>query len=223
MRAEKMKFINGIVLNFDTINTHPDTPLDHAVERGYRVVCCETVSPKKLAVSWDYVALSYVRVRSDNLDYALKTMQAVSMKTPVIALLHVQKDSEIANTLVQQGAAAVLSAKAEIAEHQGAFHHALRLRKTRKELRSMAIQSEKYETLSQLQKNIVQLAADGESNKRIAKLLGLSINTIEKERRKAYGRLGARNYAEMIRTVVLAEIFESAAGQKHYQSLAPLT
>jgi|GEM_PF-6304723 len=61
-------------------------------------------------------------------------------------------------------------------------------------------------TLSEREHRIVQLAADGMPNKRIANILGLSVKTVEKQRRQAYQRLCVSSTAEMTRAVTLGNL-----------------
>ena len=60
--------------------------------------------------------------------------------------------------------------------------------------------------LSDRERRIVQLAADGLPNKRIASILGLSVKTVEKQRRQAYRRLSVTSTAEMTRAVTLGNL-----------------
>lgn len=64
----------------------------------------------------------------------------------------------------------------------------------------------RLESLSERERRIVQLAADGIPNKRIATALGLSVKTVEKQRRIAYERLKVNNTAEMARVVTLGNL-----------------
>ena len=64
----------------------------------------------------------------------------------------------------------------------------------------------RLESLSERERRIVQLAADGIPNKRIATALGLSVKTVEKQRRLAYQQLKVNNTAEMARVVTLGNL-----------------
>lgn len=57
----------------------------------------------------------------------------------------------------------------------------------------------RYEGLSERQRQVMELAADGLSNKRIATRLGISFRTVEVHRAWMMKRMGASNLAELIR------------------------
>ncbi len=57
----------------------------------------------------------------------------------------------------------------------------------------------KYEGLSERQRQVMELAADGLSNKHIATRLGISSRTVEVHRAWMMERMGASNLAELIR------------------------
>ena len=67
-----------------------------------------------------------------------------------------------------------------------------------------------FELLSRLkdqERRIVELAAEGVPNKRIASIMGFSVKTIEKHRRRAYDALEVRSTAEMARAVTMASLY----------------
>lgn len=55
---------------------------------------------------------------------------------------------------------------------------------------------------------ILQLAADGVTNRRIARIVGLAEKSVERERQNARQLLKVKNSAEMMRVVTLGSIFE---------------
>ena len=57
----------------------------------------------------------------------------------------------------------------------------------------------RYEVLSERQRQVMELAVDGLSNKHIAKRLGISPRTVEVHRAWMMERMGASNLAELIR------------------------
>lgn len=64
----------------------------------------------------------------------------------------------------------------------------------------------RLETLSERERRIVQLAANGASNRGIAAHLELCVKTIEKHRSHAYQKLGVFDLAQMTRLVTLANL-----------------
>ncbi len=59
--------------------------------------------------------------------------------------------------------------------------------------------------LSPRQREVMQLVADGLSNKQIAQRLGISSRTVENYRAWVMERMGAANVAELVRKVMLAQ------------------
>ena len=57
----------------------------------------------------------------------------------------------------------------------------------------------RYESLSERQRQVMELAVDGLSNKHIASRLGISFRTVEVHRAWMMERMGASNLAELIR------------------------
>jgi DNA-binding NarL/FixJ family response regulator len=58
------------------------------------------------------------------------------------------------------------------------------------------------EILSAREKTIVQLVAEGHSNKEMSKILGLSVKTIEAHRSSAIRKLGVKSTAELVRYAI---------------------
>jgi two-component system response regulator FixJ len=57
----------------------------------------------------------------------------------------------------------------------------------------------RFESLSERQREVLKLAAEGLSNKEIANRLGISFKTVESHRAWMMERMGARNLAELVR------------------------
>jgi len=66
---------------------------------------------------------------------------------------------------------------------------------------------ERYQRLTDLEKRIVNRAAEGMPNKRIARELDRSMNTVEKYRSSAYEKLGVVNTASMARALTLQSMY----------------
>jgi DNA-binding NarL/FixJ family response regulator len=56
----------------------------------------------------------------------------------------------------------------------------------------------KWESLSEREREILQLLTEGEDNKKIAGSLGISINTVEKHLKSIYKKLGVSSRSEAI-------------------------
>lgn len=72
-------------------------------------------------------------------------------------------------------------------------------------------QSVKLETLADRERKIIALASEGVPNKTIARRLGISIKTVEKNRRIAYSKLSVSSTAEMACLVTFGRFFASFA------------
>ena len=216
-----------LVLNFGAKTFDTDATSHRLKEDGFTVVSCELVDPRTLAVSWEGVSFAYVYLGLSNNQNVLERLSYVSQRVPVIAILHsTSTDSSCQDVRVvskqarRSGAAVVLGCDASEDEQRKAVDRAIWLRKLCTQLLAMMVCSQKFETLSPRQRQILKLAADGEANKRIAKILGVCISTVERSRSEAYRHLSVKNYAQMIRAVVLAETFRSTA-QRVQMSPAP--
>lgn len=73
----------------------------------------------------------------------------------------------------------------------------------------------KLRRLSVREKQVIELMVDGNSNKSIARLLGISPRTVEIHRMKAMGKLGAQNASEAVRIWLIGtDEFRSATQQQ---------
>lgn len=66
----------------------------------------------------------------------------------------------------------------------------------------MAELRDRLDSLSERQRQVLELAAAGLSNKEIASRLGISVRTVENHRAWMMERMGARNLAELVRIFV---------------------
>jgi DNA-binding CsgD family transcriptional regulator len=64
-------------------------------------------------------------------------------------------------------------------------------------------------SLSPRERSVVQLIAEGHSNKRIARILDLSIKTVETHRAGAHRKLGFTSTANLVRYAVRNRIVEA--------------
>lgn len=63
----------------------------------------------------------------------------------------------------------------------------------------------RFESLTERQRQVLELAVDGLSNKEIADRLGISFRTVEVHRAWMMERMGARNLAELVRMEMLLQ------------------
>jgi DNA-binding NarL/FixJ family response regulator len=61
-------------------------------------------------------------------------------------------------------------------------------------------------TLTAREREVIQLVAEGHSNKAIARLLGISIKTVESHRSAAMRKIGARTVADIVRYALRQEL-----------------
>ena len=72
--------------------------------------------------------------------------------------------------------------------------------------------ADRLATLAERERNIIALASEGIPNKTIATRLGISIKTVEKNRRAAYSKLAVTSTAEMASLVTFGRFFGMAHG-----------
>ena len=63
--------------------------------------------------------------------------------------------------------------------------------------------------LSARERGVVQLIAEGHSNKKVASILGLSLKTVETHRQKARDKLGLHSTADLVRYAVRNNLIEA--------------
>ena len=61
---------------------------------------------------------------------------------------------------------------------------------------------DRYERLTDRERHIYQLLAEGNSNKEIAYQLGLSLHTVETHRARVMEKMGVRSAAELVLSAV---------------------
>ena len=145
------------------------------------------------------------------LDYCMSDMNGLevlersvehSIPIPVI-LLTGMLDSDVAVRAMRSGAVNCLRKPASRAQLREALEDAFAVTAGIEKIHEARQHHIRFELLSDQEKHIVQLAADGYPNKRIATTLGVSIKTVEKYRRRAYEKLNVDSTALMARAVTL--------------------
>lgn len=114
--------------------------------------------------------------------------------------------ANFAVSVVRRGAISVLERPVDSTELNAALDVALMSADSYRAFAESGSYCVRLATLSDRERRIVQLAADGLPNKRIASILGLSVKTVEKQRRQAYRRLCVTSTAEMTRAVTLGNL-----------------
>jgi two-component system, LuxR family, response regulator FixJ len=122
---------------------------------------------------------------------------------PPVILITGHGDVEMAVNAIRDGAFDFIEKPFDEARLLASIHRAVKQDRQRevaaaelKELQS------RFNTLSVRQRQVMELAADGLSNKEIAIKLNVSPRTIESHRAWVMERMGARNLAELIRMVM---------------------
>lgn len=80
------------------------------------------------------------------------------------------------------------------------------------QLQKLKASARKLATLAERERRIINLAAEGVPNKAIATHLGVSIKTVEKNRRNAYHKLSVSSTAEMASLVTFNRFFDPILG-----------
>ena len=72
--------------------------------------------------------------------------------------------------------------------------------------------AQRLETMTSRERLIAHMAASGETNRRIARVVGLAEKSVERERKRLREKMQVRNSAELMRVVVLGSMFEYCGG-----------
>ena len=145
--------------------------------------------------------LDYRMSEMDGLEVLQHTID-YAIPIPVI-LLTGKLDSEVAVRAMRGGAVNCLQKPVSREQLQESLEDALALAAGIEKIHEARQHHVRFELLSDQEKQIVRLAADGYPNKRIATTLGVSIKTVEKYRRRAYEKLNVDSTALMARAVTL--------------------
>ena len=115
-------------------------------------------------------------------------------------------NTSFAVSVVRRGAVSVLERPVDSEELKVTIDVALMSAESYRAFAESGTHCVRLASLTERERRIVQLAADGLPNKRIASILGLSVKTVEKQRRQAYQRLAVNSTAEMTRVVTLGNL-----------------
>jgi DNA-binding NarL/FixJ family response regulator len=99
----------------------------------------------------------------------------------------------------------------DFSEHEEVVESLDQAIKAASQFQSLKSRSANLEDLAARERKIIQLAADGIPNKTIAVRLGVSIKTVEKNRRNAYSKLSVSSTAEMASLVTFEKFFGAFA------------
>ena len=94
------------------------------------------------------------------------------------------------------------------ADLKAAFHRALYGPEANVHNEEMRNYARRLGILTSRERLIAQMAANGETNRRIARVVGLTEKSVERERRRMREKIQARNSAELMRVVTLGSIYE---------------
>ena len=115
-------------------------------------------------------------------------------------------DTAFSVSVIRRGAISVLERPVSQDSLKSALEEALMSTDAYRAFAESGEHRVRLDSLCERERRIVQLAADGVPNKRIAAILELSIKTVEKQRRQAYQILNVHNTAEMVRAVTLGNL-----------------
>lgn len=127
------------------------------------------------------------------------------ISTPFLFIID-QADTDFAVSAVRRGAVSVLERPLSEKQVKEAIDEAAMMSDAYRAFAESGEHQTRLNSLSERERRIVQLAADGTPNKRIASILGLSVKTVEKQRRQAYLHLKVLSTAEMTRAVTLGSL-----------------
>lgn len=152
-------------------------------------------------------ACAIVNLKDSVSDGPLIQQQALhqSIAVPFVFVVD-QANTPFAVSVVRHGAVNVLERPLSTDKLQAALNEALMSADVYRAFAESGTYHVRLDALPERERRIVQLAADGMPNKRIASILGLSVKTVEKQRRQAYQRLHVSSTAEMTRAVTLGNL-----------------
>jgi two-component system response regulator FixJ len=136
-----------------------------------------------------------------------RLLHDLSCRGPYLPVIVVSADIRTADTVraIKEGAETVLQKPYDESELREALQSVMkigkRLRLVCGPCRNAAAQ---IDTLSPVERSVVNLLIAGKPNKAIARSLNVSIRTVEDRRHKIMAKLGIGSLAELIRVVVTA-------------------
>lgn len=123
-----------------------------------------------------------------------------------IILITGHGDVDMAVAAIKQGAFDFIEKPFDESRLLAAIENAARARaRTQAETTDLADLRARFAGLSERQRQVLELAVTGLSNKEIAARLGISYRTVEIHRAWMMERMGARNLAELVRMFMLAK------------------
>ncbi len=134
----------------------------------------------------------------------LQATQLITRRNPKIKVIILSMYEEYLLQAVQSGAAGYLLKdlhREKLVQtirdvREGRSH--LRLSLSQQQLSSIVRESYGLDLLSQREKDVLRLVADGRTNREIAGLIGVSESTVKRTIRQASRKLGARNRSGMV-------------------------
>ncbi|MEQ9333654.1 response regulator [Thalassobaculum sp.] len=149
--------------------------------------------------------LSDVRMPGLNGLELLASLQAAGDPRPVI-LLTAHGDVEMAVRALKQGAFDFIEKPFEEERLLGAVAKAVEAgQATAVRMTELTDLRQRYETLSDRQREVMWLVVAGYANKEISARLGISIRTVETYRAWAFEKMGAKTLAELVRHGIALE------------------
>lgn len=192
------------VLSFDTPPFDRDCRFQRITEANANVLFFDIRDEQIPSMNWSIVSMTFVSVRKTQMTDAIQRINCIAHLAPVVAIL---EDIPSANAkqfpnLVDDSVTLVDSSI-----NQRNFllvvQNTLWMREVRQQQDLMTVYARRIAKLTPRQLRILQLAVEGEPNKRIARLMSLSVNSIERIRREAYRCLDVGSSAEMTRALML--------------------
>lgn len=152
----------------------------------------------------DVLVLDYAMPRLSGID-TVAHIRAKGLKTQVV-ILSMHDDATLARQALQQGAVGYVAKQAVAGELLAAVKAASRrsvylsssVAEALLATETEPIQDIK-ERLSPRERRVVQLVSEGLTTQAIAHSLGVSVKTIEKQRRNAMNKLGVENVAQLVK------------------------
>jgi len=170
-----------------------------------RVTCFQTAEEFLQAINggepFDCIVADVRMPRMSGLDLVQHLMSRRSIR-PII-LITGQGDIDMAVSAVKAGACDFIEKPFDEGRLLASIHDAVEMgRQKAKDTADLEQMRTRFDSLSIRQRQVMELAAAGLSNKEIGSKLNISPKTVENHRAWVMERIGARNAAELVRIAV---------------------
>ncbi len=211
--SEETTLLQGkTVLSFDTPPYDRECRFQRISEANANVLFFDLRDEQIPSMNWSNVSMTFVSVWQSHIAEAIQRINCIAHLAPVVAIMEDLSNAS-ANQIPDQtdDSVSLVSSSINQRDFQLVVQNTLWMREVRQQQDLMSVYARRIAQLTPRQLRILQLAAEGEPNKRIARLMSLSVNSIERIRREAYRCLDVGSSAEMTRALMLGGLHTPTA------------